>query len=74
MFSRTWKVEGSIFNGREPDEHRTDIEVRKLDSYAARIFYNPNEQLELQRIRARIWRAPRCCIPRSRSIATRPRS
>ena len=43
MFSRTWKVEGSIFNGREPDEHRTDIEARKLDSYAARIFYNPNE-------------------------------
>jgi hypothetical protein len=42
MFSRTWKLEGSIFNGREPDEHRTDIEVRKLDSYAARIFYNPN--------------------------------
>jgi hypothetical protein len=43
MFSRTWKVEGSVFNGREPDEHRTDIEVRKLDSYAGRIFYNPNE-------------------------------
>jgi hypothetical protein len=43
LFSRTWKVEGSIFNGREPDEHRTNIEVRKLDSYAARIFYNPND-------------------------------
>ena len=43
LFSRTWKVEGSIFNGREPDEHRTNIEVRRLDSYAARIFYNPNE-------------------------------
>jgi hypothetical protein len=43
LFSRTWKVEGSIFNGREPDEHRTNIEVRKLDSYAARIFYNPDE-------------------------------
>jgi hypothetical protein len=42
MFSRTWKVEGSIFNGREPDEHRTDIETRKLDSYAGRIFFNPN--------------------------------
>ena len=41
MFSRTWKVEGSIFNGREPDEHRTDIETRRLDSYAARVFYNP---------------------------------
>ncbi|MGE5729086.1 MAG: hypothetical protein ACM34L_10820 [Gemmatimonas sp.] len=42
MFSRTWKAEASIFNGREPDEHRTDIETRRLDSYAARIFYNPN--------------------------------
>ena len=42
MFSRSWKVEGSIFNGREPDEHRTDIETRRLDSYAGRIFFNPN--------------------------------
>jgi hypothetical protein len=42
MFSRTWKAEASIFNGREPDEHRTNIEMRRLDSYAARIFYNPN--------------------------------
>ena len=42
MFSRTWKVEGSIFNGREPDEHRTNFETRTLDSYAARVFYNPN--------------------------------
>jgi hypothetical protein len=42
VFSRTWKVEGSIFNGREPDAHRTDIESRTLDSYAGRIFFNPN--------------------------------
>jgi hypothetical protein len=42
MFSRSWKAEASIFNGREPDEHRTNIEMRRLDSYAARIFYNPN--------------------------------
>lgn len=42
VFSRTWKLEGSIFNGREPDEHRTNIETRKLDSYASRFFYNPN--------------------------------
>ncbi len=42
LFSRTWKLEGSIFNGREPDEHRTNIETRKLDSYAARFSYNPN--------------------------------
>jgi len=48
MFSRTWKVEGSIFNGREPDDHRTDIETRKLDSYAGRIFYNPNPNWSYQ--------------------------
>ncbi|MGH7634909.1 MAG: hypothetical protein ACRENC_14330, partial [Gemmatimonadaceae bacterium] len=42
MFSRTWRLEGSIFNGREPDEHRTDFDMRRLDSYSGRIFYNPN--------------------------------
>ena len=51
MFSRTWKVEGSIFNGREPDEHRTDIETRTLDSYAGKNLLQSECQLELQRIR-----------------------
>jgi hypothetical protein len=41
LFSRTWKLEGSIFNGREPDEHRTDFDFRRLDSYAARLTVNP---------------------------------
>src|SRR5262249_14655324 len=33
----TWrdvKVEGSIFTGREPDQHRWDIEEPRFDSYA----------------------------------------
>jgi hypothetical protein len=42
MFSRTWRAEASIFNGREPDEHRTNFDMRKLDSYAGRLSYNPN--------------------------------
>lgn len=42
IFSRTWRAEGSIFNGREPDEHRTDFEMRTLDSYAGRFSYNPD--------------------------------
>jgi len=42
IFSRTWRAEGSIFNGREPDEHRTNFDMRKLDSYAGRLSYNPN--------------------------------
>jgi len=41
VFSRTWRAEASIFNGREPDEHRTNFEMRRLDSYAGRIFFNP---------------------------------
>jgi hypothetical protein len=42
MFSRSWRAEASIFNGREPDEHRTNFDMRKLDSYAGRFSYNPN--------------------------------
>jgi hypothetical protein len=43
-----WKVEVSRFKGREPDEHRYDIESPKLDSTAARISWNPTENLSLQ--------------------------
>jgi hypothetical protein len=32
-------VEGSIFHGREPDEHRTDLDFGPLDSYAVRLSY-----------------------------------
>jgi len=42
------KLEASGFNGREPDENRYNIELRPLDSYAARITYNPTANLSLQ--------------------------
>jgi hypothetical protein len=41
VFGRTWKIEGSIFNGREPDEERWNIERLRLDSYSARLTLNP---------------------------------
>jgi hypothetical protein len=41
LYSHRWKVEGSIFNGREPDENRWDFDFRRLDSYAGRITVNP---------------------------------
>jgi hypothetical protein len=34
-----WGVEGSWFHGREPDERRTDIDLGKPDSYAARLSW-----------------------------------
>lgn len=39
--TRHLQVEASAFRGREPDEHRYDIERPKLDSYSARVTWNP---------------------------------
>ena len=35
------KLEASIFNGREPDEDRYDIETHSLDSWSVRASWNP---------------------------------
>lgn len=42
------KVEVSRFNGREPDEHRWNIETGALDSTAVRLSWNPTPALSLQ--------------------------
>jgi hypothetical protein len=43
-----WKLEASAYNGREPDQHRYDIETGPLDSTAARVSWNPDEHWALQ--------------------------
>lgn len=35
-----WKIEGSWFNGREPDERRWNIETRRFDSWSTRLTWN----------------------------------
>jgi hypothetical protein len=42
LFTRTFKVEGSIFNGREPNEERWGFDKIKLDSYSGRVTLNPS--------------------------------
>jgi hypothetical protein len=42
LFTHEWKLEASAFNGREPDEHRWDIDPIRLDSYSARLSFNPS--------------------------------
>lgn len=42
------KVEVSRFNGREPDQHRWNIETGPLDSTAVRVSWNPVKELALQ--------------------------
>ncbi len=36
-----WKLEGSVFNGREPDQYRWDFEKLRLDSGSVRLSWNP---------------------------------
>lgn len=39
VLTRHWKLEGSLFNGREPDEGRRDLDLAPLDSYGGRLSY-----------------------------------
>lgn len=43
-----WQVEASGFRGREPDEHRWDIETPALDSWSVRGTWTPNANLAVQ--------------------------
>ena len=43
IFTHTWQLEGSVFNGREPDEKRWDFDPIRFDSYSGRFTLNPNE-------------------------------
>lgn len=42
------KLEASVFNGREPDQFRWNIETRKFDSASARLSWNPTPAWSLQ--------------------------
>ena len=48
LSSRSWKIEGSMFNGREPDEHRADLDLAALDSFSGRVWFLPTPRLALQ--------------------------
>ena len=41
-------VEGSVFNGREPDENRWNFDFGRLDSFSGRVWYKPDDEWELQ--------------------------
>lgn len=38
-----WKLDGSLFTGKEPDENRYDIDPIKLDSASGRLTFNPDK-------------------------------
>jgi hypothetical protein len=41
-------VEGSVFNGREPDQNRWDFDFGRMDSVSGRVWYRPNAEWEFQ--------------------------
>lgn len=38
-----WMVEGSVFNGREPDEERWDFDFGALNSASVRVWFQPTD-------------------------------
>jgi hypothetical protein len=47
-------LEGSAFNGREPDQHRWDFDFGALDSFAGRVWFKPTSEWEFQVSSARL--------------------
>src|ERR1043166_5196953 len=43
-----WTLEGSVFNGREPDEHRWDFDFGRMDSVSGRLWFKPTAQWAFQ--------------------------
>jgi hypothetical protein len=43
-----WTVEGSLFNGREPDDRRWDFDFGRLDSFSGRVWFKPTATWEFQ--------------------------
>jgi hypothetical protein len=71
VHNQRWKAEMSVFNGREPDESRTDVDVGAFDSFAARVSFLANERLVLQASAARLRDARTDFIVRSQQPVRR---
>lgn len=48
LYGDRWKAEASVFNGREPDEQRTDFDFGALDSFSGRLWFLPTSKWALQ--------------------------
>lgn len=48
VLTPTAKLEVSWFNGREPDEHRYDFDLRRPDSFSVRLTSNPTRNVSAQ--------------------------
>jgi len=52
---KQFKLEGSSFTGREPNENRFNFDTPKFDSYSYRLSFNPTSNISMQMSRAFIY-------------------
>ena len=48
VYGKRWKAEASVFNGREPDENRTNFDFAAMDSWSGRVWFLPTDGWALQ--------------------------
>lgn len=48
LIHKNWQLEGSIFNGHEPDENRYDFDFGRWNSYSGRLSWMPTPNWALQ--------------------------
>jgi hypothetical protein len=48
VFTNLFQIEGSWFNGREPDQDRYNFDLRTPDSYSGRLTVNPTRETSFQ--------------------------
>jgi hypothetical protein len=81
VYGRAWKAEASLFNGREPDAERWDLDIDALDSYSGRLWFLPTDHWALQVSGGRLTEAetheaggPRIDVTRVTASATHHRA
>ena len=71
LYQQRWKAEVSIFNGREPDDNRLDLDLDALDSYSARLSLLPTERVAVQISAAHLEEGEATLIPGQRTDVDR---
>ncbi len=57
VHNQRWKAEASLFNGREADTSRLDVDLGSLESFAARVSFLASDRLAVQASAGRLRRA-----------------
>lgn len=71
LYDKRWKAEMSVFNGREPDDNRANVDLAALDSVSGRLSFMPTARLALQVSTAHLHEAEAEFRPRPRSDVNR---